>query len=372
MDFTLSTSLLETYTLTPLQYGVHRWASNGNKAHVKQILQLAAVPVDHIIQAIAMPIFTLVDHVRDIAKDFKKDTQGKSHSMKGAVKIISSLVTLPLKEIAALTVSAGFVFSAAINTVLPFTAIYRIYQGKKGADFYFYHLDEVKSLSNRSIKTLIPLPSYQVLNNSYENKLEELRQAHRVAFDTRKTQLEDLLADIQRNIEYGDSNEYQQRITEEVTNLIAREAPENISLKDAKKSLIPFTDIVKKEPLCDQDPNLYNTSLIIWREINTKLRELGPVEDIATENNIAGIKGKLNEMALLIKQKEQLERLQTICINYERSFDGKNDNEIKGYCIQNYGLISAVSITVFAALVVTSPITIIPLTIAPHIYIACS
>lgn len=108
---TLQTSAAATSMFCPLTQAVQL---AGKKVKAARALHYFAFPVDSVIQAVAMPVFTLIDHFRDIVVDFRN-----GRKKWGAAKVIASVVSLPIKELGAVALSTGYLFNGAASLIFP-------------------------------------------------------------------------------------------------------------------------------------------------------------------------------------------------------------------------------------------------------------
>jgi hypothetical protein len=128
---TFEVSLESAVHLSPCSYAVHKTASTlkGNTTNaVASAFLYIAKPIDRIIQAVSLPIFTIVDHFRDIYHE--------KGTMK-LLKIIATPLSLPLKLIMAAFISAIILVDGAIQTAVPYQTIHAVKNGKKANAQYF-------------------------------------------------------------------------------------------------------------------------------------------------------------------------------------------------------------------------------------------
>lgn len=163
MDFTIETSWAETTLLTPCTSKVHSLAlsvSSEWKPRAIHLLHYLANPIDALIQAVAMPIFTIIDHCRDLG-----------HGSRGeiALKVTCTPLTLAVKLVGAVFVSAGFLFNGASQVIIPYPMIFSLFQGKAAAHIFFYQLQRMRV--DQETSTLKPLEILQPQYNDDTNPL---------------------------------------------------------------------------------------------------------------------------------------------------------------------------------------------------------
>lgn len=203
----LQPSLITTNNFTPAQYLVHGWAANGKNVRAKQALLYPSLIIDGLIQAAAMPIFTLYDHGRDIKQDYKEKRTGRA-----VAKTIGSIVTVPIKAIAAGGVSFTYVMSSLIN-IIPFSTISVMVKGKLASDrfIYFHNIgdkerNEAESDFNiLSARTILPKYSEEKAS-SYATRAKKVAKQERWLAEKEKVneQLQNILNRIPDGEDYED------------------------------------------------------------------------------------------------------------------------------------------------------------------------
>jgi hypothetical protein len=81
-------------------------ARSEKMAKAIQCLHYIAHPIDALIQAIAMPIFTFIDHMRNLPRG------GLGNA---CIKVLLTPITLPIKIACSLLVSIGYLFNGLIH-----------------------------------------------------------------------------------------------------------------------------------------------------------------------------------------------------------------------------------------------------------------
>ncbi len=135
-NFTINNSWVSAILLSPCSHSVNRLVLETKSECASrgvQLLQYFAKPVDSVIQAVAMIIFTFNDHFRDIVYDIKN-----RHIGTVIVKSLFTPITLPLKLFCASISSAGFLLRGATQLVIPYQTLYSVVKGKRAAHLYFY------------------------------------------------------------------------------------------------------------------------------------------------------------------------------------------------------------------------------------------
>lgn len=135
---TLDSSYVATINFSPCSYLINDQAlkaKNETGAKWIQGLHYLSQPIDGVIQAIAMPIFTLIDHFRDISRS--------SLGVK-CIKVICTPISLPVKLAYALFCSVCFFVKGVGQLVFPVTAIRGALDGKQAANEFFYEIYEMK------------------------------------------------------------------------------------------------------------------------------------------------------------------------------------------------------------------------------------
>lgn len=162
--YTLFASWAATTTLSPCSYAVNDWtlkAATDKEAKQRQALQYFAKPVDAIIQALAMPILTVIDHFRDACRGSIAEK---------VVKWVFTPAALAVKIFISLFASAGYLFNGLIQLGIPYSMINGIMKGKQAAQRFFYELDTIKS---------------EFTHHVYDNGIKPL-----LAFEAKKHHLE--------------------------------------------------------------------------------------------------------------------------------------------------------------------------------------
>lgn len=145
---TLFCSAVETALLTQCSYKIHQNAKNcntGKDARKMEVLQYFAHPADSVIQATALPIFTAIDHCRDISQDTSRWR---------VAKICFSPITLPAKLLIALVGSALSLIYGITQVVLPIHTIIDICRGRKAAEKFFADREELKKNNPKALDLL--------------------------------------------------------------------------------------------------------------------------------------------------------------------------------------------------------------------------
>lgn len=137
------------------------------KAKIIHGLQYLAKPMDSIIQAIAMPIFTVIDHLRDL----KREVMAKK-----SLKVLLTPITLPLKLFCALFVSVGYLSVGGFQVVVPYSMIFGIKKGKEAAHRFFYEVSEIRNTHSHKLfhKPLQILPIRNEELNPFCQRREKL------------------------------------------------------------------------------------------------------------------------------------------------------------------------------------------------------
>lgn len=149
-DCTLITSFDKASLLTPCRYTLHLYALKQKTplAHVLGALHYIASPFDRLIQAVALPILTVKDHIEDIQEPKKK------HKI---YRIVLPPFTLPFKVLAATLGSAYYLGRGILALIAPIEAVYAAIHGKKASHQFFLqrHIARSEELS-QSTHDLLP------------------------------------------------------------------------------------------------------------------------------------------------------------------------------------------------------------------------
>jgi len=136
---TLNLSYTSSVLFCPLTNAVNHLALKSRGRHACRsiyLLHYLATPIDTLIQAIAMLAFTPYDHFRNISSNYRQQKMRKV-----ALKSCATLITLPLKIIAASCVAFGFVTNGGYQLLFPLKTLKALLsQGseKSYAYLYFY------------------------------------------------------------------------------------------------------------------------------------------------------------------------------------------------------------------------------------------
>lgn len=142
---TLQTSWAAATSFSPCSYLLNNLVlrlKNKKAIKVLQGFQYLAKPIDAVIQAIAMPIFTIIDHTRDLVK---------GNLLKISIKLLLTPISLPLKLFFSLFVSAGYLFNGGLQLVIPYSMIYCVAKEKEAPLKYFYILNEINNKLSHKI-----------------------------------------------------------------------------------------------------------------------------------------------------------------------------------------------------------------------------
>lgn len=165
---TLQTSWAAATSFSPCSYLLNHLTlhvKSKNAGKVIQVLQYLTKPIDAVIQAIAMPVFTIIDHIRDLSK---------GRLLNRSIKMLLTPLSLPLKLFCSLFVSAGYLFNGGLQLVIPYSMIYGVAEGKEAALKYFYIVNEINNKFSHKI-FLKPIQILPLKHNDDLNPFCKLR-----------------------------------------------------------------------------------------------------------------------------------------------------------------------------------------------------
>jgi hypothetical protein len=245
-DLTLYNSWVSTVLLSPCSYAVNRLAlkTEGECAsRGVQLLQYVAKPIDSVIQAIAMIIFTFYDHFRDISYDIKSCNIGTI-----IAKSLLTPINLPLKMLGASIMSVGFLSGGIFQLAIPYQTIYSVVKGKQAAHLYFYENESWRLRFNDNSLRMKPMAILKSFDIDDSNPFWLQRKAllEKIDGPLRNRICDDL--DISNGYP-----EYKELLKNKcnnekfiINNVLAQDEQVKASLSQAKESLNKLEEINKK------------------------------------------------------------------------------------------------------------------------------
>ncbi len=156
---TLTPSLRALDFLSPLSGAVHYWAINSQRPQLVEVLHYFANLIDTLIRVVALPIFVLVDHFRDMVLVPKW------------WKVICSPITIPLKLVYALFLGAALVVVTCFLLVFPLNVFTAVRAGEQGARDFFNKKREQKEWVDQAVracKNTMPILAPIVLSDCHK------------------------------------------------------------------------------------------------------------------------------------------------------------------------------------------------------------
>lgn len=159
---TLQTSVAAATSFSPCSYLVNHLTlqvESGTACRALQALQYLAKPVDAVIQATALPIFTLIDHIRSL---------GRGSCATIFVKVVLTPISLPVKLFFSIFLSAGYLFNGAVQLIIPYSMIYGVIKGREAALRYFYEMSEI-GIRHSHVRFIRPIQILPLIHNDDQN-----------------------------------------------------------------------------------------------------------------------------------------------------------------------------------------------------------
>ncbi len=141
-----------TLLFCPATHFIHKLAhscTSSTEARWVQVLHYIGKPIDRTIQAIAAPLFALLQHFMDI-----KEHHHKGETVKMTLRIIATPIVLPLLALRGLLDSTFLLLNGALQLVIPYQMIATILNVEAALQYF----DLRKHLATSETLNLLPSP----------------------------------------------------------------------------------------------------------------------------------------------------------------------------------------------------------------------